>query len=66
MGATATSGVGVQAGTLQVPTTTGAMLHYRALTISEIMGRVRLSFPLMKAAVMDTVLHLMLISKLFL
>ena len=36
----------------------------RAHTVSEITGRVRLSFLLMKAAAMDTVLHQMLISEL--
>ena len=64
MGATATTGVGVQAGTPQVPTTKGAMVRDRALTVSEIVGRVRLLFPLMKAAAVDMVLHQMLISKL--
>ena len=40
------------------------MARGRALTVSEIVGRVRLSFPLMKAASVDTVLHQMLISEL--
>ena len=43
-------GVGVQVCAPQVPTTKGAMARGRAPTVSEIMGRVRLSFPLMKAA----------------
>ena len=64
MGATATTGVGVQAGAPQVPTTKGAMAHGRALTVSEIVGRVRLSFPLMKAVAVDTVLRQMLLSEL--
>ena len=64
MGATATTGVGGQVGALQVPTTKGAMACGRALTVSEIVGRVRLLFPLMKAAAMDTVLRQMLISEL--
>ena len=64
MGATATSGVGVQVGAPQVPTTKGAIAHGQALTILEIVGRVRLSFPLMKAAAVHTVLHQMLISEL--
>ena len=40
------------------------MARGRALTVSEIVGRVRLSFPLMKAASVDTVLRQMLISEL--
>ena len=63
MGATATTGVGVQAGTPQVPATKGAMVRGRALTVLEIVGRVRLLFPLMKAAAVDTVLQQMLISE---
>ena len=64
MGATATTGVGVQAGAPQVPTTKGAMALGQALTVSETVGRVRLLFPPMKAAAMDTVLHQMLFSEL--
>ena len=64
MGAAATSGVGVQAGAPQVATTMGTMARGRVLTVSEIVGRVRLLFPLMKAAAVDTVLHQMLISEL--
>ena len=64
MGATARTGVGVQAGAPQVPTTKGAMARGRVLTVSEIMGRVSLPFPLMKAAAVDTVLHQMPISEL--
>ena len=66
MGATAITGVGVQAGAPQVPTTKGALAHGRALTVLESVGRVRLSFPLMKAAAMDMVLQQMLISELLL
>ena len=40
------------------------MARGRTLTVSEIVGRVRLSFPLMKAASVDTVLRQMLISEL--
>ena len=40
------------------------MAHGSALTVSEIVGRVRLLFPLMKTAAMDIVLHQMLISDL--
>ena len=64
MGATATLGVGVQGGAPQVPTTKGAMACGRVLTVSEIMGRIRLSFLLMKAAAVDMVLWQMLISEL--
>ena len=56
MGATATTGVGVQAGAPQVPTTKGAMAHGQALTVLEIVGRVRLLFLLMKAAAVNMVL----------
>ena len=42
------------------------MAHGRVLTVSEILGRVRLSFLLMKAAAVDMVLHQLLISKLLL
>ena len=58
------TGVGMQAGAAQVPMTKGAMARGRAFTVSEIVGRVRLLFPLMKAAAMDTVLHQMLICEL--
>ena len=58
------TGVGVQAGAPQVATTMGTMARGRVLTVSEIVGRVRLLFPLMKAAAVDTVLHQMLISEL--
>ena len=64
MGTTATTGVGVQVGAPQVPITKGAMARGWALTVSEIVGEVRLSFLLMKAAAMDMVLHQMLISEL--
>ena len=40
------------------------MARGRALTVSEIVGRVKLSFLLMMAAAMDTGLHQMLISEL--
>ena len=65
MGATATTGVGVQASTPQVPTTKGAMTRGLVLTVSEI-GRVRLLFPLIKVTAVDMVLCQILISQILL
>ena len=65
MGATATTGVRVQAGAPQVPTTKVAMVRGLVLTVLEI-GRVRLLFPLMKIAAVDMVLRQILISQLVL
>ena len=56
----------MQTGAPEVPTTKGAMARGQAFTVSKIVGRVGLSFLLMKEAAVDTVQRQILISELLL